>query len=71
MALLDTSTKTYPTVARPSLLEALKFALAVGRSRRALSKLTDDQLADIGVSRKIAEAEASRPAWDAPDNWRR
>ena len=34
------------------------------RSRRALLRLNDDQLKDIGLSRADAHGEASRPFWD-------
>lgn len=37
--------------------------------RRALAKLDQVQLRDIGVSRAEAEAEVARPPWDAPCHW--
>ncbi len=37
--------------------------------RRALAKLDQSQLRDIGVSRTDAEAEVARPLWDAPGHW--
>ncbi len=33
------------------------------RSRRALGRLTDQQLADIGIDRFQAEREATQPFW--------
>jgi len=39
--------------------------------RRALAKLDQTQLRDIGVSRAEAEAEVARPVWDAPFHWNR
>jgi len=45
-------------------------AAAFRRSRRALSGLDDHLLADIGISRAEAEAEARRPDWDVPLHWR-
>ncbi len=33
------------------------------RSRRALSRLSDEQLADIGLTRHQARTEARRPFW--------
>ncbi|WP_153768470.1 DUF1127 domain-containing protein [Labrenzia sp. CE80] len=33
------------------------------RSRAQLSKLSDEALADIGVSRAVANGEACRPFW--------
>jgi len=39
------------------VLAALRWAFTINRSRIALSELTDDQLADIGISRYEAERE--------------
>ncbi len=50
---------------RPGLLSLISLA----RQRRALSKLDDAALEDIGITRAEAEAEAARPIWDAPQNW--
>lgn len=41
--------------------------IAVWRERQALVALDADALADIGVSREAAEAEARRPFWDIPE----
>ena len=43
--------------------------LGLARQRRALARLDDRALKDIGVTRQDAQAEAARPLWDAPDNW--
>ena len=40
------------------------------RSRRALNRLDDAALRDVGLSRADAEREARRVAWDVPQNWR-
>ncbi len=52
---------------------ALTFA-EIARSRRALRRLDDHLLRDIGLTRHEAEALASQPiwpdAWDAPPHWR-
>ena len=45
---------------RASLLDAL----ALYRQRRALARLDDHALDDIGVTREEADAEARRPFWD-------
>ncbi|MGY6534112.1 MAG: DUF1127 domain-containing protein [Pararhodobacter sp.] len=42
----------------------------IRRQRRALLRLDSRLLDDIGISRDTAEAEARRPAWDAPRHWR-
>lgn len=41
---------------------------SVARQRAALARLDDHLLADIGVSRDAAEAEAVRPFWDISGN---
>ncbi|WP_417689870.1 DUF1127 domain-containing protein [Roseibium sp.] len=37
----------------------------IRRSRRALAHLSDDALADIGLTRDAALGEAIRPFWDS------
>lgn len=44
--------------------------IALWRQRRALARLDDRALADIGVTRAEAIAEAARPVWDVPATWR-
>jgi uncharacterized protein YjiS (DUF1127 family) len=59
--------QTAPIVAR----WALAFAVMVTkwdtryRTRKALHRLTDDQLKDIGIERDVAYTEARRPFWRA------
>ena len=40
------------------------------RQRRALAALDETRLADLGLGRQEAEAEAKRPVWDAPTYWK-
>ena len=47
----------------------LRNLLNLARQRRALAKLDDHALNDIGITRTEAETEAGRPLWDAPDSW--
>ncbi|MFN3282329.1 MAG: DUF1127 domain-containing protein [Tabrizicola sp.] len=54
---------------RLSLPARIWQALMLARSRRALAYLDDHLLADIGLSREEAAAEARRPLWDAPSHW--
>lgn len=42
---------------------------AIARQRRTLRHLDDAALADIGLNRTAAQAEADRPFWDAPGHW--
>lgn len=55
---------------RTALISRLAHMIAVRRQRRALLKLDDRALEDIGISRTEARAEANRPFWDAPESWR-
>ena len=43
--------------------------LAVWRSRRALAKLDERGLQDIGVTLEEAKREASLTVWDVPASW--
>lgn len=54
----------------PSLLKALMSLDALYRSRRALSSLDNDRLADLGLDAESARSEAKRPVWDVPAGWR-
>lgn len=54
-----------------SLLTRTVNAIALIKQRRALVRLGDAALQDIGVSRDAAKAEAKRSAWDAPAHWKR
>ncbi len=62
------------TALRPSALSRLsarlRSAAALARSRRALSRLDDHLLRDIGLTRDEAVSESERPAWDAPLHWK-
>ena len=59
-------------LSRPtSLLSVLLGYASLSRQRRDLQGLSDDLLADIGVSRGEATEEAARPFWDAPAGWKR
>jgi uncharacterized protein YjiS (DUF1127 family) len=44
--------------------------VAVTQSRRALGRLDERLLRDIGLTRHEAEVEASRAPWDPPVHWR-
>lgn len=81
-ASLHTSTLALAGVERrrggPGIFSRLRHALAVSAQRRRLLELDDALLADIGLTRAQALAEASRPlfsqgynavAWNAPYHW--
>jgi uncharacterized protein YjiS (DUF1127 family) len=48
---------------------SLRNLFALSRQRRALARLDDRVLEDIGISRDKALQEAQRPVWDVPQNW--
>ncbi|MFN4131198.1 MAG: DUF1127 domain-containing protein [Paracoccaceae bacterium] len=58
-------------IPRPGWLERILTMFDVRRTRIDLSRLTDAQLRDVGLTRDDVEAELARPAWDVPANWRR
>lgn len=63
-------TATFTPLRRPyRLVGRLRHALSLRKQRLALAALDDHLLADIGLSREDALAEASLPLWDAPGHW--
>lgn len=48
----------------PSIWRTLKRWLAIERERRALARLTDSELRDIGLTREQALRESRRAPWD-------
>ncbi|AUH34409.1 DUF1127 domain-containing protein [Paracoccus tegillarcae] len=67
MARVVTGTGIIP---RPNWLERILTAFDVRKTRADLSRLTDEQLHDIGITREQAEDEAKRTMWDAPEYFR-
>ncbi|SHI94121.1 Uncharacterized conserved protein YjiS, DUF1127 family [Ruegeria lacuscaerulensis ITI-1157] len=49
----------------------LQHVFSVARQRRALGRLDERALRDIGVTRSQAEAEAARPIWDVSEYWQK
>lgn len=58
------------TKQRPSVLRLISHIFATYEQRRVLSTLDRDALNDLGLTYKEAKAEANRPFWDVPANWR-
>jgi uncharacterized protein YjiS (DUF1127 family) len=46
-------------------------SLSARRQLRRLAALDDHLLADVGITRDQAEAEAALPLWDVPRHWYR
>ncbi len=57
-------------ITRQTFRTRLLNMLSLSRQRRALARLDDRALDDIGITRSEAQTEAARPIWDAPSNWR-
>ena len=53
------------------IVERLSLAHAAWRQRRALDRLDEAALNDIGISRAEAQKESRKPVWDVPAHWRR
>lgn len=70
MALIDLST-AFETRSTQPLRLALATRLALWKSRRALAKLDDRALNDVGISRADAQRESQLTIWDVPAAWKR
>jgi uncharacterized protein YjiS (DUF1127 family) len=57
------------TLAGPGMARRITALIGLRRSRQRLGLLDDHLLADIGLTRTEALAEASLPPWDAPSHW--
>ncbi|KCV80972.1 hypothetical protein ATO10_14259 [Actibacterium atlanticum] len=53
-----------------SFFTSLRAAFMLGKQRHELAQLSDAQLDDLGLTRDQVLAEAKRPVWDVPSNWR-
>jgi len=69
MAARSISQTTFNKVLRPRLW-GLWELIALYRSRRALARLDNRALEDVGLTEFTARLEADRPVWDVPQNWR-
>jgi uncharacterized protein YjiS (DUF1127 family) len=70
MAVLQKVARGALTGAPVRFLRVINRLILVARSRRALLRLDDHILRDIGLTRHEAEIEANRAPWDAPLHWR-
>lgn len=59
---------TEGTACRPKR-PSLHRILTLRKQRRALARLTPEQLRDIGVSMEDAQVEAARRFWDLPNRF--
>jgi len=60
-----------PHQPRMSLPSLARHIAATWRQRQSLRRLEENALTDIGLTRSMADVEASRPLWDVPGNWLR
>lgn len=63
---MSTLTLRSTTPLRPVMGLNVLALLAVARQRAALADMDDARLADLGLTRDEALAEARRPFWDLP-----
>lgn len=54
---------------KKSVIDRLVALQAIRTERRKLAEMDSDGLRDIGISRRQANMESRRPAWDAPARW--
>lgn len=66
-----TSSRVQGGNTRVGFFARLRTALALRRQRKHLAEMDETTLADIGLTRDQALAEAARPVWDVPANWLR
>ena len=73
MSYLSTSARQIflGTTGTVNVVKKIVTFFSIHRERAALRKLDASLLEDIGITRAEAEMEANRPAWDAPERWRR
>lgn len=58
-------------IPRPAWLERMLTMFDRKPKAIDLSRLSDEQLSDLGLTRDEVDAEMRRPAWDAPLHWYR
>jgi uncharacterized protein YjiS (DUF1127 family) len=68
MTYINTHTARFHAPTRKRI--GLVSLLDLWRTRQQLKSLDDRALADIGLTRREADAEAARPVWDVPATWR-
>ena len=73
MAHFSTNTTTIfgtPTASHINIWTRLRQMAALRKQRLALSRMTADQLADLGITAEQAQEEAQHSVWDVPQNWK-
>ena len=69
MTALNIAITSRPSASKISFFQRLFSFETLRKERFELSKLSDAQLKDIGITPDQAKKEAARPAWDLPENW--
>ena len=68
---MELLSRTHPaTRSHPTRNGGFRALVSLYRQRRALGKLDDTALNDIGISRADAMQEARRALWDFPAHWK-
>ncbi len=68
--MISHSTTCRPAFARRTRRLSLLDLLSFWQQRRMMRELSEETLADIGLTRQDAEKEARKLPWDVPSTWR-
>lgn len=68
MQTTDRAVRTNPLELISKLRTHLEKAIEIARERRALARLDDRMLRDIGLTEEQADREVRRAVWDYPIN---
>lgn len=52
-----------------NVLRRIRLALAARNQRRALARLDDHRLRDLGLDHALVARECAKPLWDVPAHW--
>lgn len=68
--MISHSTTCRPALSRRTRRLSLLDLLSFWQQRRMMRELSEETLADIGLTRQDAEKEARKLPWDVPSSWR-
>lgn len=57
-------------IPRPAWLERILTMFDTEKTRIDLSRVSDEQLKDLGLTRADVQAELTKPEWNVPNYWR-
>lgn len=71
MAFTDITARSHATKTASRVGVSLHTLVDLWKSRRALARLDQSALNDIGIDAAHALKESAKPVWDVPATWRR